>query len=55
VPPFDLRTQPKAGPTGPEVENGSRHIRMAPKVEADSVAMGKPEDQRYVARVNQLF
>lgn len=55
VPSLDFRLEPEAGSTTAEVEDRSRHVRIAPEVEADRVAVGEPEDPRHVVGVNEVI
>jgi hypothetical protein len=54
VPALDLRTKPKAGTTGTEVEHWSRHVGPAMLVLADRVAVGEAENSGDIVCVDEL-
>ena len=55
MPALDLRTKPKARPAGAEVENRSRHVRIATLVLADGVALCQPEDASDLVGVDEVL
>jgi hypothetical protein len=55
VPPFDFGPKPEQGAVRPEVDDGSRHIRIAALIQADAVGLRQPKDLGHSASVDQVL